>query len=76
MQPDLAAAQAATLREWSDLWQRQAIAGQTAGCGEVSFLLLRTARLIEGLAADPRHVEAPVEAPLQPAAPTLELREG
>ena len=77
MQKDNAIAQAATLREWSDQWQRAAIGGGAEGCGEVSFLLLRVSRLIEGVVgAAPRPAPIPVEETLRPAPATVEVREG
>ena len=46
VQRDTALAQASTLREWADTWDRDAKVGQTECYGEVSFLLRRTATQI------------------------------
>lgn len=46
MMKETALAQAATLREWSDLWAREVAAGRE-GASEAMFLMKRTALLIE-----------------------------
>ena len=50
VQRDTALAQASTLREWADTWDRDAKVGQTECYGEVSFLLRRTATQIAAMA--------------------------
>jgi hypothetical protein len=44
--PEVVAAQVATMREWADQWEREALLDPAlnAGYGEVAMLLRRTAR--------------------------------
>ena len=72
MQPDVILAQAATLREWSDQWQRDAQPGD--GTGEVAFRLRNAAAMIEAVA---RGLAEPVAPDLPPVAePVADVREG
>ncbi len=73
MQPGVAVAQATTLLEWADLWERRARMDKVSGSEEVAVLMRRAARQIRAVtsgipAADP---EPP---PL--ATPVQELRDG
>ena len=45
--PDISRSQAATLREWADIWERDARSGGGEGASEVAFLLARVASKIE-----------------------------
>jgi len=49
MEVYVARAQAGTLREWAEVYEREARAGD--GRGEVAFLMRRAARMIESIAA-------------------------
>lgn len=84
MGPDLALAQASTLRLWSEMWEREAVAEPTihAGYGEVAFLMRKAADRIVSVAAPEmkRHMVAP-SAPevfadhgIPPTAPTEGVR--
>ena len=61
--PDIARSQAATLREWSDIWERDARAGVGEGASEVAFLMARVAsqidRALGGVTAAPSPVMGP-----------------
>lgn len=48
MRREIAQAQASTLAEWSDIWQRDGCEGSK----ELSFLLGRASRLAVGIATD------------------------
>jgi hypothetical protein len=47
MQPSVARARAATLREWSDQYRRDAMVGPPSGFEEAAFMLERAARAVE-----------------------------
>ena len=75
MQKDVALAQANTLKEWAEHWQREADArGPGTGHGTVSFLLRRTARDIERIFGVRTAPEESADLPAPP--PIDEVRAG
>jgi hypothetical protein len=82
MQPDVARAQAQTLRELADQWEHEAIAAAkpNEGYGEVALLMRRTARQIETAVLRVPVAQAPLgvfdDHGMTPTAAVGEVREG
>jgi hypothetical protein len=72
VQPDVALAQAGTLREWAEQWERNAQPHE--GAGEAAFLLRRAAAMIEAVVSGMPEPE-PVSLP-PTAEPVTDVREG
>jgi hypothetical protein len=68
MHPSTAKAQAHTIREWAEIWEREALTGAAEGYAEVTFLMRRSAAAIERAMGLPverdvvQHTEMPVAA--------------
>lgn len=77
MHRDNATAQVATLREWADQWDREALGGSAEGYAEVAFLMRKAANAAQGAVGiqPPQPVTAAVET-LQRAEPVADTREG
>lgn len=71
MQPDVAKAQAATLAQWAEEWDRDAVAGD--GAGEVAFALRKAAAAIAVSIGEDVEPDAPA---LPVIEPTSAVRDG